>query len=350
MVKSTAIFKFLTFGNIMKNTFKFSARATAAAAVMALGSSAFAINFDANLELDNTYRSGSYVTPDKDTKVENTGLSQSGRVEMNASGKAGTNLFVAGRASFLAKKDGSVGTDDMWVQVGSATSALKLGRFEAADLFPLAGDTLVNHAGTVYGTNLLRGRNGNDKFHAAATTSLGNGLSFEFGVVETNDPETVTDATTSIETSTVVKGIRPVVSYAVGAFSLSAALESGKYIKSGRDISGAGATASYNLGAAKLTGNLAMNKRDAATRNAQSAFALTVAAGGLSVGVISATNEADVGEDKVSTVYASYSMPLFDIKGASVTPAISSSTGKTGGPSGKETSENSLRVRLNYAF
>jgi hypothetical protein len=75
---------------------------------------------------------------------------------------------------------------------------------------------------------------------------------------------------------------------------------------------------------------------------------LTLAAAGLSVGVISAANEAAVGEDKVSTVYASYSMPLFDIKGASVTPAISSSTGKTG--AGVETSENSLRVRLNYAF
>jgi|DEB19_MinimDraft_2_1074335.scaffolds.fasta_scaffold10777_1 hypothetical protein len=310
----------------MKNTFKFSARATAAAAVLALGSSAFAVTFDANLELDNTYRNGSYVgTADQ-------GLSQGGRVEMNAAGKAGANLFVAGRASFLAKKDGTAGTDDMWVQFGSATSALKLGRFEAADLFPLVGDTLINHAGAVYGTNTLRGRKDGSQFHAAATTSLGNGLSLEFGVVETKS---------------AAKGVRPVVSYAAGAFSLSAALESGKYV-SGNDVSGAGATASYNLGTAKLTGSVAKGKSDAATRNAQSSFALTLAAAGLSVGVISAANEAAVGEDKVSTVYASYSMPLFDIKGASVTPAISSSTGKTG--AGVETSENSLRVRLNYAF
>jgi hypothetical protein len=232
----------------------------------------------------------------------------------------------------LANKDSTLATEDMWIQVGSATSALKLGRFEAADLFPLAGDTLVNHAGPVYGTNTLRGRMATTQFHAAATTSLGNGLSLELGV---------------IENKTAAKGVRPVVSYAAGALSLSAALESGKYV-SGNDVSGAGATVSYNLGMAKLTGNLAKGKSDLATRNAQSAFALTVAAGGLSVGVISATNEATVGEDKVSTVYASYSMPLFDIKGASVTPAISSSTGKTG--AGVETSENSLRVRLNYAF
>ena len=324
----------------MKNTFKFSARATAAAAVLALGSSAFAVTFDANLELDNTYRNGTDGLLDKTTGVKQEGLSQSGRVELNAAGKAGTNLFVAGRASFLAKKDGSVGTDDMWIQFGSATSALKLGRFEAADLFPLAGDTLINNAGTVYGTNTLRGRTDRDQFHAAATTSLGNGLSLELGVVETKDTDVSKD-------SSATKGIRPVVSYAAGALSLSAALESGKYVRSGRDVSGAGATVSYNLGSAKLTGNLAKGKSDAATRNAQSAFALTVAAGGLSVGVISATNEKVVGEEKVATVYASYSMPLFDIKGASVTPAISSSTAKTGAV---ETSENSLRVRLNYAF
>jgi len=311
----------------MKNTFKFSARATAAAAVLALGSSAFAVTFDANLELDNTYRNGSAVG------TSDQGLSQGGRVELNAAGKAGANMFVAGRASFLAKKDGNVGTDDMWIQFGSATSALKLGRFEAADLFPLVGDTLINNAGTVYGTNTLRGRKDGTQFHAAATTSLGNGLSLELGVVET---KSVAKA----------KGVRPVVSYAAGALSLSAALESGKYV-SGNDVSGAGATVSYNLGTAKLTGNVAKGKSDAATRNAQSAFALTVAAGGLSVGVISATNEAPVGEEKVATVYASYSMPLFDIKGASVTPAISSSTAKTGAV---ETSENSLRVRLNYAF
>ena len=116
----------------MKNTFKFSARATAAAAVMALGSSAFAATFDANIELNNTYRNGSAVV----ASGADEGLSQNGRVELNAAGKAGTNLFVAGRASFLANKDSTLATDDMWIQVGSATTGLKLGRFEAADLFP----------------------------------------------------------------------------------------------------------------------------------------------------------------------------------------------------------------------
>jgi hypothetical protein len=40
---------------------------------------------------------------------------------------------------------------------------------------------------------------------------------------------------------------------------------------------------------------------------------------------------------------------LFDIKGASITPALSSSTAKLS-LTGAETKENALRVRLNYAF
>ncbi len=309
----------------------FSIRTTAAVAVLSLGGTAFAAAFDFNLELDNTYRSGSAVA------ATDEGLSQRGRVEMNASGRAGANLFVAGKAAFLAKKDGTVGTDDKWIQVGSAGGDVKLGRFEAADLFPLAQDTLINHAGNVYGTNTLRGRKDGSQFHGAGTLNLSAGLSLELGVVENK---------------TTARGVRPVLSYAAGPLTARLGFEAGKYAAVGgasaNDVRGVGATVSYNFGGFKLTGNLASGKTDAATRNNQSAIALTAATGGLVVGVISGKTEAAVGEDKVQTVYASYNMPLFDIKGASITPALSSSTGKTA--AGVETSENSLRIRLNYAF
>lgn len=315
----------------MINTVNFSARTAIAAAVLSLGSSAFAITVDANIELDNTYRSGSAVA------TADEGLGQSGRVEMNASGKAGANMFVAGKAAFLAKKDGTVGTDDMWIQVGSAGGDVKLGRFEGADLFPLAQDTLVNHAGSVYGTNTLRGRKDGSQFHAAGTMNLGTGLSLELGVVQTKS---------------AAKGVRPVLSYVAGPLTARIGFEAGQYMAVGtaaaNDVRGVGATVGYDFGGFKLTGNLASGKRDAATRNNQSAFAVTAAVGSLVVGVISAKTEAAVGDDKVQTVYASYNIPLFDIKGASITPGLSSSTGKTA--AGVETSENSFRIRLNYAF
>lgn len=180
----------------ISSTIKFSLRTSVAAVIFTLcmGSAIAAPAFDANIEFDNTYRSG--------TKVKNTadeGMSQGGRVELNVSGKAGADMFVAARTSLLAKKDGTAATDDMWVQVGSAKGDVKLGRFEAADLFPLAQDTLINHAGNVYAGNTLRGRKDVSVFHAAGTLNLGSGMSLELGMIETKSLASAS-------------GIRPVLS------------------------------------------------------------------------------------------------------------------------------------------
>lgn len=45
----------------MNKIVKLSARTAVAAAVLSLGGAAFAATFDANIEQDNTYHSGSYV-------------------------------------------------------------------------------------------------------------------------------------------------------------------------------------------------------------------------------------------------------------------------------------------------
>ena len=125
----------------MKKSSSFALTALAGAILMAVSSSTFAAaEVQANVEIDSTNSSGSVMAR------ADEGLKQSGRVEVNVSGKAGDNGFVAGRASLLANKNGTVTADDMWVQLGSATGDIKLGRFEAADLFPLNGDTLVEHA------------------------------------------------------------------------------------------------------------------------------------------------------------------------------------------------------------
>lgn len=53
-----------------------------------------AVGFDANVELDNTYRNNA------------RGIEQSGRVELNAFSKSDKGGgFVAGRASYMANKD-----------------------------------------------------------------------------------------------------------------------------------------------------------------------------------------------------------------------------------------------------
>ena len=278
---------------------KFILRATSAAAFIALTPAAFAAPaIDANIELDSTYNSGSSLGSAK------TGMDQGGRVELNVSQKAGTDYFVAGRASLLAKKDGTAGTDDMWAQIGSNSGSIKLGRFEAADLFPIAQDTVVNHAGTVYGTNSLRGRS--EKFHAAGMFNLSSALSFELGLVDATDT-------------------------ALGATGVK------------------GTTVGYSANGMALNLNFAQGKQDAAADNKMTSMAINGKIGAFAAGLVSAKNEQVGGDLQITTVHASYNIPLFGVAGASVTPAISHSTVKD---SVLNTSKDvdAFRVRINYAF
>ena len=319
----------------MKHTTTFALRATAAAALLGLCSTAFALETSANIELDNTYRTGTLT---KGTGDE--GLTQSGRVEVNMTGKVGSKYFVAGKAAILAKKDGTAATDDMWIQLGSEAGDVKLGRFEGADLFPLAQDTVVNNAASVYKAGQLRGRKGANVFHAAGTVNFAKGVGIEVGLIET-------------KIAAEVKGVRPVFFVDSGPLSLKLGVEAGKIVGTGAKISGLGVTAGYDFGGFKITGNLASGKTKlASTTTKSTAFAVTGQAGPAVLGLIAGSN--DLGgstKEKVTTFYASYSLPLFDIKGATVTPALSASKAKdVGGVAGASLKDTSFRLRFNYTF
>ncbi len=307
-------------------------RATSVAACIAMAPAAFAAaNVDANIELDSTYNSGSKLGS------AGTGMEQSGRLELNISQKAGTDYFVTGRATLLAQKGGGAGTDDLWAQLGSNSASVKLGRFEAADLFPIAQDTVVIHAGTVYGTNLLRGRS--EKFHAAGMFTVNSALNFELGLI---------DATDTALGATGVKGTRPVLTFSTGAVTVKLAAEVGKYL-SGRNVDGMGFTAGYSANGMAVNLNFAQGKSDAATDNKMTSLAVNGQIGAFAAGVVSAKNDQVGGDLQVQTVHASYSIPLFGVAGASITPAISHSTLKDS-VLNKSQDVDAFRVRVHYDF
>jgi len=316
---------------------KIIVRATALAAFAAVAAPAFAA-FDANIEFDNTYLNDHKATG---TSTGDRGLQQSGRVELNAFGKAGADVFIAGRASFLAKKDGTAAVDDMWVQAGTAMADVKLGRFEAADLFPIPRDVLVLYAGgDVYRANALRGRFGNNSngentqgvFHAAGTFNAGGGLSIELGVVETAK-------------DTAVKGLRPVVTYAAGPLTLKAGIEAVKIPGAGNET-GFGLHAAYNIGGVTLLANYAHIKVEDEKTDTWGLIAN--ADMGLAGGVILSKTKIPGAESyKTSTFYAAYNIPFFDIKGATISPAVSFSKGSG---SNDAPDEKGLRLRFNYTF
>ena len=131
----------------MQQSFKLAAAAALCATAFAAHAD---MTMDANLELDTTYQN----KVEDASNARDSDLNMGGRVEFNVGAKA-TNgdAFVAARASLLLKKDGDTATDDMWVQFGNAAGDVKLGRFEAMDLFPLGKDTVVDEVNGTYKAN-----------------------------------------------------------------------------------------------------------------------------------------------------------------------------------------------------
>lgn len=314
----------------MTQTSKFAVRATVAAFALIAGSSFAQVAIDANIELNNVYKSGNALTSD------NKGISQNGRVEFNASKKAGADMFVAGKASFMAKKDGSAGIDDMWFQLGSKTADVKLGRFEAADLFPTDGDVALTNvdSNVGYRANLLRGRKGNDTFHAAGTVNFG-AVSFELGLID--------ETKTTLTTDAGYKGVRPVVSFGAGPLTAKLGFESGEKADGTKGDGGA-LVLGYTAGGLKLGGSYASGK--SAGVSARSIL-LTGSAAGFTLGYIDAKTD-DATDSKENTIYLAYALPLMGVKGATVTPAFSTSTLKKTGSA--DQTVDAINVRLNYAF
>jgi hypothetical protein len=303
----------------MSKTFKLAAVAALCAAAAVAHAD---VKFDANFEGDTT-------------NVSKTGADSfgtGGRVEMNVNAallKQGDN-FVNAKATFLARigndinKD-STGIDDAWIQFGNADADFKLGRFEAVDLFPVGKDTVLEMAtGAGYRANKVRGRFTDGEFHGALGLNAAPGLRFELGVMSKKSG------------ATEKSGVRPAVVYGAGDLTLRAGYES-------FDLDGLGNKTGYALSAGyALAKDAAVNVNYAKSSDLDSSsLGMNLVYGAAGVGYVQDKTAATT----VDTFYAAYSFPLLGVKGASITPAISTSSGGTG-----VADTTALRVRLNYQF
>jgi hypothetical protein len=298
------------------------------AAVAALCATTFAaqanVAFDANLELDTTF-TNTVKAPATNARDRDLGLG--GRLEVNAAAKASNGQnFVAGRGSVLLKKDGETAVDDFWVQIGNASGDIKLGRFEGVDLFPVGKDTVLEYAGyTPYQGNKLRGRKGTDEFHGALGVNAAPGLRFEMGLVFSKE-------------SGKERGLRPAVVYTSGPLTLRGGLESVELVGStAKSETGLALSGGYQVGKdIYVNANFAKLEKD-------KTFGLNATMGSAGLGLVYGKGVGSA--NKVTTVYAAYTLPLLGVKGASMTPALSYSKGGSG-------TDNQLaaRLRINYAF
>ena len=302
----------------MSKTFKLAAVAALCAAAAVAHAD---VKFDANFEGDTT-----------NTSAATDSFKSGGRIEVNANAellKQGDN-FVNARASLLLGLNADSTVDDAWIQFGNSSVDLKIGRFEALDLFPVAKDTVLDPAtGAGYRANIGRGRFKDGQFHGALGLNAAPGLRFELGVVNYKDgTPPASDAAEQV--------VRPAVSYTTGDLTLRAGFES---FDMGR---GAGTQTGYGLSAGYMLAKDAVvniNYGNSSDLDASSVGANLVY-GPAGIGYI----KDKTGATTVDTVYAAYSFPLLGVKGAFITPAISVSSGD--GVADK----TALRVRLNYQF
>ncbi|MYZ53700.1 carbohydrate porin [Malikia spinosa] len=302
----------------MSKTFKLAAVAALCAAAAVAHAD---VKFDANFEGDTT-----------NTSAATDSFKSGGRIEVNANAellKQGDN-FVNARASLLLGLNADSTVDDAWIQFGNSSVDLKIGRFEALDLFPVAKDTVLDPAtGAGYRANIGRGRFKDGQFHGALGLNAAPGLRFELGVVNYKDG-------TPPASGAAEQVVRPAVSYTTGDLTLRAGFES---FDMGR---GAGTQTGYGLSAGYMLAKDAVvnvNYGNSSDLDASSVGANLVY-GPAGIGYI----KDKTGATTVDTVYAAYSFPLLGVKGAFITPAISVSSGD--GVADK----TALRVRLNYQF
>lgn len=128
--------------------------ATPAMAGMTYEGESGSLSFAGDVELDvNAHNSqeaptGSIFSAEEiDTRDE---YNQTGRILLEVAGerRATSGHYARFKAQPLLGTDGGVGVDDAWLAIGNDRGGeVKVGRFEAFDLFPLGQDVFVEHNG-----------------------------------------------------------------------------------------------------------------------------------------------------------------------------------------------------------
>jgi len=310
-----------------------------AVAMLAAGQAQAELAFNAALELD---------TDMVDTASTDNTFTQGGFVELGASGMhTRGDYFVSGAGVIRLLKSGDTAIQDAYLKFGNQTWDIQAGRFEATNLFPLGQDTVVAHAGDgsaeVYEANLVRGRAGDNGGQIALHLNASENLKFELATI-------FGDADVAGDNGEAVSGVRPVITWAGESVTVSAGYETLSYdLTAGGEVdrSGFGVTAGFAMGDATVNLNAAHSEDEVADKEVMS-YGANIVYGGFGAGFIQSETELAAGADpEVTTLYASYKMPLLDIENAFVTVAASVSDAENAGADDEKTA---LRLRLNYTF
>lgn len=333
--------------NVNKNKSRYVKHALGVAVLACISGQAMAeVSIDANIELN---------TDMTDTATSAATYDQDGRVEVNAFARHEKGqYFVQGRGTILLKTDGDQSVDDAWIQFGDKAWDVKAGRYEAINLTPKGKDTLIVNAGklasgdmiNVYEANLARGRVGDGAGQFALHLNPNDNLSFELGTVFGDTTASNGDDTHAFG------GVRPVLTWKSGDFSVSAGYEAVKADKVGGgklDQKGYALTSTFKAAGADVNLSAAhLDDSSTGVDEQTDTYAANMIYGNFGAGLIYSDDTVSGVSANVTTTYLAYTLPLFDIDNATVTFAGSFS--RADGANVVDDSTNALRMRFNYTF
>lgn len=268
-------------------------------------------------------------------------FNQDGRILLNIGGeRQHLGNYARFKLQPLWETSGNAGLDDAWLAIGSEQgSEIKVGRFEAYNLFPLGHDIFIQYSGTtsdklysdgqsyVYQAREGRGRGSSGQialshrfdngFYAEVATLLGDRSGLFDG--DTYHGYRIADDTKSAAI------VRPVIAWQPGDWSFALGMETNVVKDSvvdvrGEDIgdrTGYGATASYNGNGLVLNFSLAHLDAHKETNNS---LGVNTIWNNIGLGYVYARNDIDEpinpaadlnvitpeGRNESSTVYTSY--------------------------------------------
>nr|WP_318384467.1 carbohydrate porin [uncultured Enterobacter sp.] len=193
---------------------------------------------DVEFNMDAESRKGSLIT-NRDDSIEQWNLN--GRILLGFDGvRRMDNGYYAGfSAQPLADMTGSVDLDDAHFYFGQENDwRIKIGRFEAFDMFPLNQDTFVEHTGNTandlyddghgYIYMMKEGRGRSDSGGNFMLSKQVDNWYFELNSLIEDGSDLYADREyhgKELTTEKNVAYLRPVISYSEGAFSAAAAME-----------------------------------------------------------------------------------------------------------------------------
>lgn len=165
-----------------------------------------------------------------DGDTDTTNVTNDGRTHIKFEGRLdGENgWYAAAKGDAMISTDGSTGVDDAYVEFGTASFAIRVGRYEGEGAFSKGEDVYIAAAPGApgrYEANYARGRFGSGHGHVGLHFAPGDNLKLYLDTVlgHTTDSYYIIGTDESADVPVNVFGVRPVAAYSTDSFTIKLA-------------------------------------------------------------------------------------------------------------------------------